>query len=110
VRGGSTNSPASERRPSNPPEPRKDRGELDAARAGRLPRLVDLADLTRERLLTAGHVLGKQTLGELTPLGSVGAWFGFPLFPFSSKMELTDDRALDYIQTILAHGGQVGLG
>jgi len=48
-----------------PPELREDRGEIDAAREGRLPRLVELGDLRGDLHMHTDATDGKSTLREM---------------------------------------------
>jgi DNA polymerase (family 10) len=48
-----------------PPELREDRGEIDAAREGRLPRLVELADIKGDLHMHTRATDGKNTLLEM---------------------------------------------
>lgn len=57
-----------------PPELREDQGEIEAAQAGRLPKLIELANLrfgigqARRGWLEKGDVLNTRTLAQLRPL------------------------------------------
>jgi DNA polymerase (family 10) len=51
--------------PEIPPELREDRGEIDAARAGQLPRLIDTAELKGDLHLHSVATDGRQSLEEL---------------------------------------------
>jgi DNA polymerase (family 10) len=48
-----------------PPELRENRGEIDAARAGRLPRLVEVADIRGDLQMHTDATDGKNTLAEM---------------------------------------------
>lgn len=48
-----------------PPELREHRGEIEAARTGRLPRLVELGDLRGDLQMHATYTDGKNTLAEM---------------------------------------------
>ncbi len=48
-----------------PPELRENRGELDAARAGRLPRLVELTDIRGDLQMHTTDTDGRNTLAEM---------------------------------------------
>jgi DNA polymerase (family 10) len=48
-----------------PPELRENRGEIDAARAGRLPRLVEAADIRGDLQMHTDATDGKNTLAEM---------------------------------------------
>lgn len=48
-----------------PPELREHRGEIEAARAGRLPRLVELGDLRGDLQMHTTYTDGKNTLAEM---------------------------------------------
>jgi DNA polymerase (family 10) len=51
--------------PLIPPELREDRGEIEAARAGRLPRLVELGDIRGDLQMHTTYTDGKNTLSEM---------------------------------------------
>ncbi len=48
-----------------PPELREDRGEIDAAREGTLPELIDLADIRGDLQVHTDYTDGKNTLSEM---------------------------------------------
>ncbi|MBI4513442.1 MAG: DNA polymerase/3'-5' exonuclease PolX [Gemmatimonadetes bacterium] len=48
-----------------PPELREDRGEIEAARAGRLPTLVELKDIRADLQMHTTYTDGKNTLAEM---------------------------------------------
>jgi DNA polymerase (family 10) len=48
-----------------PPELREDRGEIDAARAGTLPKLVELKDIRGDLQVHTDYTDGKNTLSEM---------------------------------------------
>jgi DNA polymerase (family 10) len=48
-----------------PPELREDRGEIDAARAGRLPKLVELSDIRGDLQMHTKYTDGQQTIEEM---------------------------------------------
>jgi DNA polymerase (family 10) len=48
-----------------PPELREDRGEIEAGREGRLPRLVELSDIRGDLQMHTDATDGKQTLAEM---------------------------------------------
>jgi DNA polymerase (family 10) len=56
---------ASVQLPWIPPELREDRGEIEAARAGKLPRLVELADLRGDLHSHTTATDGRDSLGEM---------------------------------------------
>jgi DNA polymerase (family 10) len=51
--------------PLIPPELREDRGEIEAAQAGRLPRLVELDDIRGDLQMHTTYTDGKNTLSEM---------------------------------------------
>jgi DNA polymerase (family 10) len=55
--------------PEIPPELREDRGEIEAARAGRLPRLVELADLRGDLHAHTSATDGRSSLEDMVAAG-----------------------------------------
>jgi DNA polymerase (family 10) len=52
-----------------PPELREDRGEIEAARSGRLPHLVEVADIRGDLQMHTDATDGKNTLSEMVAAG-----------------------------------------
>ncbi len=76
-----------------PPELREDRGEIDAARAKRLPRLVELADLKGDLHSHTKATDGHNTLGEMAAAAKAAGLTYLAITEHSRR--LTVARGLD---------------
>lgn len=76
-----------------PPELREDRGEIDAARAKRLPRLVELADLKGDLHSHTKATDGHNTLGEMAAAAKAAGLTYLAITEHSRR--LTIARGLD---------------
>jgi len=79
--------------PFIPPELREDRGEIEAARAGRLPRLIELADLKGDLHAHTKATDGRHTLREMVAAAKAAGLVYLAITEHSRR--LTVARGLD---------------
>lgn len=94
-----------------PPELRENRGELEAAREGRLPRLVTLADLRGDLHVHSDWSDGRATVEEMARAAQAAGLEYICFCDHSQSLGmgkgLTPDRALSQIAEIRAVGARV---
>jgi DNA polymerase (family 10) len=89
-----------------PPELRENRGELDAARRGELPRLVELADLRGDLHVHTDWSDGRHTLQEMA---AAAAALGHSYIAICDHARrLRDGRLEEQAQQIAELSGQIG--
>ncbi len=79
------------------PELRENRGELEAARCGRLPRLVTLADVKGDFHNHSSHTDGRQSLEQMAKAAKDQGWEWVALGDHSQSLKIThglDEAAL----------------
>jgi DNA polymerase (family 10) len=72
-----------------PPELREDRGEIEAARAGRLPRLVELGKLKGDLHVHSKASDGRHTLAELADEARRRGWEYLAITDHSQRLAMT---------------------
>jgi DNA polymerase (family 10) len=72
------------------PELREDRGELEAAAAGRLPRLVTLQDVKGDFHNHSSHTDGRQTMEEMARAAQARGWEWTALGDHSQSLKITN--------------------
>lgn len=84
--------------PFIPPELREDQGEIEAAEAGRLPRLVELSDVRGDFHNHSLHTDGRQSLAEMARAAKERGWEWVALGDHSKSLTVTNGLSVERLR------------